>query len=178
MNLRINMPLNFCVLLLICVNALADTPHDLAPYKGSKALERIKELAGEWKGTVTHLDGKKEDVSATYTVTSNGSAVIETIFKGTPMEMTSVYFDQDGKLAMTHYCAVANRPKLSLVKESDNLISLSYSSGDGLDPKKDMHIHALDLEIKGEGSIIQTWLGYEGGKKSHTTVLRLNKSAG
>jgi len=175
MKTSLKLALSISVIVLYCSTAFADAAKMPPPYTGSKALETVKSLAGTWNGTVKHIDGKEEKVEVIYKVTSNGSAVIETIFTGTPMEMTSVYFDKDGTLTMTHYCSVANRPELKLTKEGKKSLSLSYAGGEGLDPKKDMHIHGLDLEIKEDGSIVQNWQGFEGGKQSHTTVLKLNK---
>lgn len=148
------------------------------PHTGSPALEKVKSLAGDWIGKVRHegLDEEAKETTASYRVTSNGSAVIETIFEGTPMEMTSVYYDHEGKLTMTHYCAVANRPVLSLVEGSGEVIKMSFSSGEELDVKKDMHIHGLELKIKDADSIVQTWKGYDGGKETHATILELTRA--
>ena len=174
--------------LLLCCTVpslvVADTAeHEMPPpYTGSSALEKIKALAGDWTGTVAHgagpNAGKKEDTTVSYRVTSNGSAVVETIFEGTPMEMTSVYYDRDGKLAMTHYCAVANRPLLSLTKESKSDIVLSYLSGEELDPKKDMHISGLEIELKGTNQMVQRWKGLENGAVTHSTVVELTRAVG
>ena len=52
------------------------------------------------------MDGKEVPVSVTYETSSNGSIVVETLFPGTPHEMVSVYYDENGKFGMTHYCAM------------------------------------------------------------------------
>ena len=162
--------------LMISTLAAADSSHEIPPYEGSSALQRIKALAGTWTGMVSHQDGNQKDVLVTYRTTSNGSAVVETIFKNTPMEMTSVYFDRNGELTMTHYCAVANRPTLKLIDESDNTLVFNYVAGEEMDPGKDMHIHGLKLEIKSNNEIVQRWHGYEGGKPTHNTVLGLKRT--
>lgn len=63
-------------------------------------------------------------------------------------------------------------------KETSQFIKLSYTSGEELDPKKDMHIHGLELEIKSPTKIAQRWLGVEGGKDTHSTTLELTKVIG
>jgi hypothetical protein len=44
-------------------------------------------------------------VRVEYRVTGAGSAVVETLFPGTPHEMVTVYHARKGVLCMTHYCA-------------------------------------------------------------------------
>ena len=75
------------------------------PYVGSKEQETLKKLAGTWEGTETMM-GKTDAAGAEYSVTSNGSVVVEKLFPETPNEMITVYYDETGKLAMTHYCAI------------------------------------------------------------------------
>ena len=159
----------------------AEEGHEMPPvYSGSPAFEKIKSLEGTWVGSVRHeggpQEGKGDKATVSYRVTSNGSAVIETIMEGTPMEMTSVYYDLDGKLTMTHYCAVANRPVMSLVENTDKKIKLSFVGGQQLDVEKDMHIHGLELEIEGKDKIVQRWQGYDKGKATHLTVVELQRS--
>ncbi|MCB0360953.1 MAG: hypothetical protein KDD44_14995, partial [Bdellovibrionales bacterium] len=91
------------------------------PDTSSAELNRIKALAGKWKTTTSMFGKENEEVFTEYKVTAGGSAVVETIFPGTPNEMVSVYYDDDaGKLAMTHYCMMRNRPQFSLVDSSND----------------------------------------------------------
>src|SRR5690349_10162902 len=82
------------------------------PKPGSPELEQIKALAGTWEGTA-ETDGKTEPAAIEYKVSSMGTVVVETLFPGTPHEMVSIYHDdENGKLTMTHYCAIGNQPQL------------------------------------------------------------------
>ena len=86
---------------------------ELEPYIGSADFQKLKELIGTWSGT--HQMGEEvSEAQVEYTVTSNGSAIIEKLFPGTPHEMISVYHDKAGKLSMTHYCSFANQPQMDL----------------------------------------------------------------
>jgi len=163
------------ITLMLGTLVIAEDSHEMPPYQGSIALQRIKALAGNWTGVMDKPDGSQNKVHVTYRTTSNGSAVVETIFKDTPMEMTSVYFDRNGKLTMTHYCALANRPSLKLVEESNNTLVFDYDSGEEMDPKKDMHIHGLRLVVHSENEIVQHWHGFDAGVPSHSTVLTLKR---
>ena len=81
-------------------SALADHANDHKapeppPNISSPELNRIKALAGRWTSTTSMFGNKDEKVFTAYAITAGGSAVVETIFPGTPNEMVSVYYDYD-----------------------------------------------------------------------------------
>ncbi len=142
----------------------------------SKELERIKVLAGRWEGT--SQDGEKEAQPAVveYKVTSGGSAVVETLFPGTPHEMVSVYHDERGKVAMTHYCMLGNHPELALTKANEKELDFSLAEGSGIDPAKEQHMHALMLTQNDADHLSQVWTCYEGGKPAHNVTISLSRA--
>ena len=143
------------------------------PKPGSEEFERMKSLAGVWKGT-SETDGKVEPAEIDYKVTSMGSAVVETLFPGTPHEMVSIYHDdENGKLTMTHYCAIGNRPQLDLKRSETDKMELELSSKSDLIAKQ--HMHALNLSFKGANQITQSWTCFEDGKAHHTTAISVKK---
>jgi len=176
LTLRFRRSLVLVSALLFSGHVWADSSHNMPPYEGSKAFREVKALAGHWTGTAKE-EGKDEPTSVTYRVTSNGSAVIETIFEDTPMEMTSIYFEENGKLMMTHYCAMANRPTLTLKEEKPGLLAFDYVDTKGINPKKDTHIHKLALETKPDGSLVQRWTGFQNGTEAPATVLTLKRAS-
>jgi hypothetical protein len=64
---------------------------------------------------------------------------------------------------------------LSLRKATDNELDFIYTSGTNLDPKKDHHIHALNMKFVDENKMTQTWIGFKDGKQSHANVLTLTR---
>ena len=152
----------------------AATTHDMAPYVGSAQLEEMKKLAGDWKGT--HQMGEEASpAEVQYYVTSNGSAVVEKLFPGTLHEMISVYHDKNGKLMMTHYCAMGNQPEMDLVASDDKHLEFSLSPNSTIDPAVEGHMHALTILLNDSGAIEQRWTFYENGQPSGTTVITLTK---
>src|SRR4051812_451333 len=126
---------------LVAASSLRAEEHDMKQMpQASKELEHVKQLAGTWKGT-SDMDGKKGDVVVTYRVTSAGSAVIETMDPGTPHEMVTVFHDEGGKLALTHYCAMGNQPHMTLTKADDKSYALELAKG-GIVKAKDAHMHS------------------------------------
>jgi len=71
---------------------------------------RFRSLEGSWTSTPDSPEMPPSTV--TYHTIANGSAVVETVFAGTPHEMISVIFMDEDQLLMTHYCAARNQPHL------------------------------------------------------------------
>ena len=150
--------------------------HDGAAAADSPDFARIKSLAGKWEGTSQRGSGEKETAAVEYKVTSGGSAVVETLFPGTPHEMVSVYHDVNGKLAMTHYCMLHNQPQLQLTGADGQHLELSLADSPGIDAAKDVHMHALSLAWQDPDHVTQVWTSYEGGKPKETTTITLSRA--
>ena len=101
---------------LVSICAILSATQDMVqtPYTGTAQFEKMKSLAGHWKGTSTSY-GKTEPAEVIYETSSAQSVVVEKLFPGTPHEMVSVYRDEKGRLEMTHYCMLKNHPELKSV---------------------------------------------------------------
>ncbi|MGV7220343.1 MAG: hypothetical protein ACQ9MH_02310 [Nitrospinales bacterium] len=141
------------------------------PYKGSEAFERIKQLAGNWQGTIDMGKGPQK-IIASYRVTAAGSAIVETVFEGAPHEMVSIYHDNSkGALTMVHYCAEHNQPKFALKNMDAKNVTMELTSDSDIDVAKDKHIHVATIRFDGEGKMTQLWTGFENGKKGHVAKI-------
>jgi hypothetical protein len=137
------------------------------------AFERIKQLAGTWQGTTIAPDtGKETQISVQYEVTSGGAAVIERNFAGTPHEMISVYYPEGKEgVGMTHYCAIGNRPALSLSKADDHSIAFEMMGTNGIASADEPHMHALTLTFNGKDELKQDWGCFKDSKANgHVTI--------
>src|SRR5271156_1678238 len=101
--------------MLLTANLAFAGSHDMPSVKTSAQLDRMKELVGTWKGTSPDMD--EGTIEVRYHLSSGGTAVVETISPGSPHEMTTVYYDEGGKLTMTHYCMLGNHPIMHLTKD-------------------------------------------------------------
>jgi hypothetical protein len=93
--------------------------------------------------------------------------VEETLFPGTPHEMISMYHLVDGELLLTHYCAMANQPRMRLDREAstpDRLV-FAFDGGTNFDPARDTHVHSGVVEWKGE-ALHTAWAVYSAGKQA------------
>ena len=131
------------------------------------AFASLKKLAGEWRGPAM-MKGMPPSHSV-FRVTGGGSAVQETIFGGTPMEMLSVYHMDKGRLVMTHYCMLGNQPhvKLNAHKSTATELVFDFAGGTNLNPRRDNHMHSLTLTLpaaKGAQKLSFTGVSWKDGK--------------
>ena len=160
---------------VMCANA--DEPAK-QPKKGSAEFERLKSLVGTWKGKTDMGQGPIE-MTVRYRLVAGGSVLEERVFEGTPNEMVTMYYDKDGKLAMTHYCMFGNRPGMSLKSSDDKTINLDFDSMCGINPSKESHMHALSIHFDDADTITTSCKAIIDGKEmpDHPTTLKRVKSS-
>ena len=135
------------------------------PYVGSEAFEQMKQLVGSWEGTIDMGKGP-EKITASYKLTSGGSAIIETVFEGEEHEMVTVYHDDSHKkLNMTHYCMLANQPKMTLKGTEKNALTFNLSEDADIDVAKDTHMNSLVIQWEDNDRMTQRWMQLELGKE-------------
>ncbi len=148
---------------------------ELKPYVGSEAFERMKQLAGSWEGNMDMGKGPMK-VTTSYKVTSNGSALIETVFEGAPHEMVTVYHDDSKhQINFTHYCSLANQPKMNLTAMKGNTLTFDLSGDSDIDSKHETHMHAAAITFDGKDQITQQWTKYEEGKDNQTVKVAYSR---
>lgn len=134
------------------------------PKPASPEFERLKSLVGTWKGTTDMGDGPVEMVSH-YRLIAGGTALEEKVFAGTPNEMTTMYYDKNGKLALTHYCVLGNRPGMVLDSADAGTLRFAFDKTCGINPKKESHMHALTLTFVDADTITASCKAYMDGKE-------------
>ena len=145
-----------------------------APYSGSKEYERMKQLVGVWEGT-SNMGKEGQPIKVEYRLTAGGSAIVETLFPGTSEEMISVYYDDKGKLSMTHYCMLRNQPHMKLLRAGADKLDFMFAGGGGINPQKDAHMHALTISFADRDHVVQNWTLFENGKEKGVTRLNLSR---
>jgi hypothetical protein len=127
-----------------------------AAEKSNAGFEKLKSLAGEWEGKAS--DGKP--VKATYKVTSAGSAVSETLQSGTEPEMLTVYHLDGDHLMMTHYCSLANQPRMraAVFSGDPKALDFEYVGATNLGKADAPHMHHLAVAFDDTNHITQKWM--------------------
>lgn len=151
------------LLLSLGILAAASAQADLAP---ADAFNSIKKLQGEWRGPA--MQKGMPPSHSIYKVTAGGSAVQESIFPGTKMEMLSVYHMDHGSLLMTHYCALGNQPRMKFNPRKSTASELVFDFDGGTNmSRRDQHMHSLKLALpaKGQQKLVMSGTSWEGGKE-------------
>jgi len=165
-----------CVLagVLSCVLATqsafcGEKPADSDKTQLSAAFDRLLALAGEWEEQTPKDPATKGTTVVQYRLTGGGTAVAETIFPGTKIEMMSVYHRNGDELLMTHYCCVGNQPRFrAKIGKDKNELIFEFVGGSNLDPAKDMHIHGGVIRFADADHIRSEWYEFTDGKQGDT----------
>lgn len=144
---------------------------------GSAEFEKLKTLVGSWQGK-TDMGHGPMDITIQYRLLAGGSVLEERVFAGTPHEMVTMYYDKDGKLAMTHYCVFGNRPGMLLKSSTDKTLKFDFDETCGVDAAKESHMHALTITFDGPDTITSSCKAMIDGKEvaEHPTTLKRVKS--
>jgi hypothetical protein len=164
-----------CTTLLLATALHAAEPPK--PQPASPEFERMKTLVGTWKGMVDMGQGPIEMVSQ-YRLLAGGSVLEEKVFAGTPNEMTTMYFDKSGKLALTHYCVMGNRPGMLLKSADAKTLKFDFDKSCGINVKKESHMHALTLRFDDADTLTASCKAIMDGKEmpEKPTTLKRVKS--
>jgi hypothetical protein len=141
------------------------------------AFEKLKSLEGDWSAQIADVGHDTPPAKFNYKITSNGSAVVETLFAGSEHEMMTVYFLEGDNLVLTHYCHQKNQPhcKLDRAKSTPDHLIFAFDGGSNFDPAKDVHMHDGSIAIKSPKLVEATWNGYAGGKPTHSAKFSLSR---
>jgi hypothetical protein len=138
--------------------------------------ERLKALAGEWVATEDGPMTRKGELAARYAVSAGGSAVVETVFPGSPHEMVTVYHLDGSDVVLTHYC-MGNQPRMRARDAKAERLDFAYDGGTNIDPGRDRHMHSARLEFLGRDEIRSEWTQHAAGKVGLVVTSRLARKA-
>jgi hypothetical protein len=166
-----------CTALLLATSLWLDAGEPEKAKPGSPEFERMKTLVGSWTGK-TDLGQGPVELTLQYRLLAGGSVLEERVFAGTPNEMVTMYYDQNGRLAMTHYCVMGNRPAMLLKSSDAKTIRFDFDATCGINPAKESHMHALSITFDDADTITSSCQAIVDGKEApeHPTTLKRVKS--
>lgn len=135
------------------------------------AWARLRALAGTWDADLNG-DGKPDTV-VSWREVANGSALVETVFAGTPHEMITVYHRDGTRLLATHYCAAGNQPRLECVRASDGRVEMEMVDATNLPDPLATHMNGVTITFGDDGRATFAWTGSDQGVTSPHAEFRL-----
>lgn len=162
----------------ILLLSLTANTHAAEPVKAADAFARLKSLAGSWNGHAMTADGPPTTVS--YRLTAGGTAVMETLFGGTPHEMLTIYTLSGNEVVATHFCGADNQPvmKLDAGKSSPDRLVFSFVSVAGDHAIDHPHVHDGFIHFVGSDQLEAAWSMQtpEGGAFEHSPKFFLSRA--
>jgi len=164
-------------ILIAALGATANEADKAKAKSDSAEFARMKTLVGSWTGKCDMGQGPM-DMTIQYRLLAGGSVLEERVFAGTPNEMVTMYYDQDGKLAMTHYCVFGNRPSMKIKSADTKTIKFDLDATCGINPNKESHMHALSITFDDADTITTSCQAIIDGKEQpeKPTTLKRVKS--
>jgi hypothetical protein len=156
----------------LALSACASSGKGPSGVDDSARFDKFKALAGTWS-----MGADMGGATVSYRVTSGGSAVLESIFAGTPKEMTTLYTLDNGRLRLTHYCMLGNQPSMAAQPaKGGDVVEFDLDCLGNGDPAHDMHMHHAKFEFLGADHIQAHWTLWKDGKPGDTVDIDLTRA--
>jgi hypothetical protein len=168
---------SFCAAALLAASTASVSAEPSKAKQGSPEFERMKTLVGSWTGKTDMGQGPIE-MTVNYRLLAGGTVLEERVFAGTPNEMVTMYYEQAGKLALTHYCVMGNRPAMLLKGSDSKSLKFDFDKTCGINPATESHMHALTITFDDSDTITTNCKAIIEGKETdpHPTTLKRVKS--
>jgi len=137
--------------------------------------DHLKTLVGTWEAPGPQ--GKK--ITSTIRLVSNGTALEETSQSADEDQMVTLYTPNGNKLAMTHYCASGNQPRMETVALTGDQKDFEFSLTGitNLASPNAGHMRHLVIQIADEDHFTEKWTWRENGKdQAHTIHFKRTKT--
>jgi hypothetical protein len=129
--------------------------------KSEQAFDRLASLKGEWNG---QIDGV--NTTLIYTLTANGSALMEQCRPEKRPEMITIFTVDDDHLLATHYCSARNQPQMETpaITDAQKPLVFSLVRVTGLKSPDDFHNTGLAVIQEDNDHLTQEWSYQHKGK--------------
>jgi len=158
-----------CLVVALCLLPASG----LSQNQTNPGFEKLKTLVGDWEGK--NADGKP--VRVTYRIVSSGTAVLETLDPEGEMEMVTVYTQDLDQVAVTHYCAANNQPRMRTKANPPDPTELDFqfTGATNLKTPGEGHMHRLVLVLESNDSFTQKWTFREQGKPDAVEIFHFTR---
>lgn len=155
----------FCLTLLAILSAAAGAQTDA---KGT--FDNLKKLEGAWEGTLT-TDPPVPDIKPGTSakvwlrVASMGNVLLHDVkIEGRPDNPLTMFYLDEGRLLLTHYCDAGNRPRMVAQPATDaNKVTFDFLDVSG--PLKYGHMHDAAITVIDADRHVEEWAFHLPGDK-------------
>jgi hypothetical protein len=153
-----------------------------SPRDAHAAFGRLRGLVGDWQGSFEWSGARRGSgaLTARYSLTGAGSALVEELASGGTVLMTSVYHLDGPDLRMTHFCAAGNQPRLRATEIDLETGGLTFSFLDvtNLARLGAGHVRGLEVRLNGpdELTLTFTFTGEQGDSRERIELRRVGAS--
>ena len=139
--------------------------------KSEQAFDRLTSLNGEWKGEAFGVP-----TTLIYTVTANGSALMEQCRPEKGPEMITMFTVDGDRLIATHYCSAKNQPQMATpaIADSQKPLAFSLVRVTGLKSPDNFHNTGLTVTQEDNDHLTQEW-SYQDKGKTGKNVFRFTR---
>jgi len=136
--------------------------------KPGSGFDRLKTLVGTWEAPVP----QGGTLTNTIRLVSNGSALEEIFQSKEDDQMVTLYTADGNRLAMTHYCAAGNQPRMETpaVTGDQKEFDFSFTGITNLMSPNSGHMRHLVIQIADEDHFTEQWTWRENGKDMIHTI--------
>lgn len=149
------------------------TPAAPAAPSTTPAFDQIKALSGTWLAK----DASGKVTRVTYEVYAGGSSVVEKLQPTDEPAMVTVYYPDGPEVMLTHYCTLANQPRMRTTQAGGGGHQLAFAFVDATNMKSpaDAHMDAVKFTFVDADHFSQEWTMKKDGKEQ-PMVLRFERS--
>jgi hypothetical protein len=142
------------------------------------AFEKLKALEGKWEGTAKWSGARTSEykMDAVYSLTGNGTAVVENLIVENKTMMTSVYHMDGDTLRMTHFCGTGNQPRLKASSYDPESSKVVFEMVDitNLSKPESPHVFGAEMVFQSQKEITLSFQ-FTGDGKISTELIRLHR---
>ena len=131
--------------------------------KPASGFEQLKTLVGEWQAKAP----SGEMFTSTIRLVSNDTALEETFQGAKHDQMVSLYHPDGNRVAMTHYCAAGNQPRMETAATTADQkeFDFSFQGITNLPSPDSGHMHHLVIRIADNDHFSEEWTWRENGEE-------------
>jgi hypothetical protein len=167
-------PILFLAFLLSVLGGFSQHDNEAQAGHENPCFRGLKGLAGHWKGKYQWSNNPlaKGIMNAEYSLTGNGTAVVEDLSEDGRKMMTSVYHMDGSGVRMTHFCAAGNQPRLLADSANSNTLSIEFRMLDitNLSSPDAGHVYGLKMDFISGNRLNLTYKFISKGVKSEELI--------